>query len=84
MSAAQLETRDGQLVRARIPAISNDAEDTVLVVDAIESPYGVAGVYVGQGDAGVAVELHEVPRLIHALQCALAPYGETNERESDV
>lgn len=66
-----LETKDGWLHFATIDA-DNDAS-SILVEAITDSMQNVVAVYITEG----AVELHNVRDLIHALQCALAPYGST-------
>ena len=64
-----LETSDGWLRVATIDAINEAGSIRVeAITDAMQN---VVGVYITDG----AVKLHDVRTLIHALQCALAPYG---------
>lgn len=71
-----LETTDGVLRTAKFPGVSGAMIDdpAALSLDAITDASGnVVAVYFA---ADGALELHEIPRVIHALQCALKPYGE--------
>lgn len=69
-----LETKGGWLGRAEIDGTGSMMEDSAVVVEAVTSGKDgpIVAVYIS---AEAAVELHNVPALIRALQCALTPYG---------
>lgn len=71
---ATLETNNGHLHRATIPGTSSaNFDDDQVLLEAVTNASGEIVAVLVSGDC--VVELHEVPRLIHALQCALTPYG---------
>ena len=69
-----LETRDGWLHKATFEADGGTAgNDEVTVEPIIDSLDNIVAVYIS---AEGAIELHDVPALIHALRCSLGPYGD--------
>ena len=74
MTRALLDTAGGMLRRAEIPGTNAEYDESNVIVEAVTLGANgpIVGVYIS---AETAVELHDVPKLIQALQCALTPYG---------